>query len=204
MNEIAGAQGVVILDHFSQAATIGAVGACPVTPLAVNGLAARAPGELLNKVFEVAGAATMALPSNAIKPALQSGALDLVVTASQSYLSFGLESELKCLVVPGRNGIMTMLVSLAMSKKSWDALTQTQQAALKHAAEAVHPFAATETRKVDHQAAEQYRAAGATIAELTQEQFGEWRTLSERTAFAGYAAIGPQARRLLDLARAVQ
>lgn len=197
INAITEPKGVVILDHYSQAASMGSTGACPVSPQVVNGMAARAPGDLFNKMLEAAGAVPMALPSNAIKPALQSGALDFVVTASQSYLSFGLEKEIKCLVVPGKNGIMTMLISLAMSKKSWDKLSPIQQKALRAAAESIRGFAGAESRKVDTVAADQYRAAGVSISELTPEQHAEWKQLSETTALSIYSSTSPAAAHLL-------
>ena len=95
---------------------------CIKGPDTVKGQTFRAAGPAFEQMLAAAGASITSMPSSEIYTALQPGTLDATNTSSESFVSYRLFEQVKCLTAPGENALWFMYEPLLMSKQSFDQL----------------------------------------------------------------------------------
>lgn len=196
--------GVVTLVKGWLAGGFAARESCIVRPEDVAGLQTRAAGQSFEEMLVGAGAAISSMPSSEVYSAMQTGVLDALNTSSASFVSFRLYEQVACFTPPGENALWFMYQPLLLSKRTWDGLSEEQQAALREAAERAEAFYAEEAAKEDAEAVRVFEEAGVEIAYMSEEDYQAWMDIARETAFANYVQSTPVGQELLDLALSVE
>src|SRR3546814_17025825 len=77
-----------------------------------------------------AGASISSMPSSEIYTGMQTGVLDAANTSNDSFVSYRLYEQAKCLTAPGENALWFMYEPVVMSKRTYDKLQPEQQKAI--------------------------------------------------------------------------
>jgi TRAP-type C4-dicarboxylate transport system substrate-binding protein len=139
----------------------------------VKGLKIRTPGGMQTEYIKNLGAEPVFMPLGDVYTALDTGAIDGVVTCPPLVLAFKLHEVVKYGVV-ATFGCVTE--GLAMNKKKWDSLdekSKTEITKISH-----NPFAHTHglDRKTYAEMIEELKAKGVTLQDLSPETQKEWYT----------------------------
>ncbi len=204
IEEILNDNGVVTLVQGWLAGGFAGRNECIVRPEDIAGKQTRAAGQSFEEMLVGAGAAISSMPSSEVYSAMQTGVLDALNTSSASFVSFRLYEQVACFTPPGDYALWFMYQPLLMSKRTWDGLSEEQQAALREAADKAEAFYAEEAAKEDAEAVEVFERNDVEIAYMTEEDYQAWMDLARETAFANYVASTPNGQELLDLALSVE
>src|SRR5699024_2023653 len=107
---------------------------CITAPESIKGQVIRAAGPAFEQMLAEAGASISSMPSSEVYTAMQTGVLDAANTSNDSFVSYRLYEQVKCLTAPGDNALWFMYEPVIMSKRVFDGLTAEQQAAIMNAA----------------------------------------------------------------------
>lgn len=195
--------GVEVLAGTWLAVAIGSAGRCIETPEDAAGLAIRTSSKALDQLFEAAGALAVAMPSSELSKGLATGAIDALTLPAASVAAARLQGSIRCLTLPGTGAPHFVFVPIMASKASWDRLTPEQRRALTAAAETAIESGTAKILELEAQVGEDYRMSGADIRTVDAAGFAAWRALAERSAWANFAKVSPEAARLLELLRSV-
>ncbi len=195
--------GVVVLADTWLAGGFAGKDACLVAPEDMAGVTMRAAGPAFEEMLLGAGASISSMPSSEIYTALQTGVLDGANTSSGSFLSYRLYEQVTCLTPPGDYALWFMYEPILMSKRTWDSLTEAQQAAFLAAGEKAEQYAYEAAKAVDGELVAAFEAAGVEIATMTEEQFRAWLAIADTTSYASFSETVEGGRALLDKALAV-
>jgi TRAP-type transport system periplasmic protein len=204
IEEILNDNGVVTLVRGWLAGGFASRDGCIVRPEDVTGKQTRAAGQSFEEMLVGAGAAISSMPSSEVYSAMQTGVLDALNTSSASFVSFRLYEQVACFTPPGDYALWFMYQPLLISKRTWDGLSEEQQAALREAAEKAEAFYAEEAAVEDDEAVRVFEEAGVEIAYMDEEDYQAWMDLARETAFANFVASTPNGQELLDLALSVE
>ena len=196
-------RGVKILTWIWQAGAIAARDDAVVAPADAKGLKIRGGGRAMDLMLKGAGGVAAPVPASGIHGALKSGALDAAVTSSTSLISFGLTDVSKSLTSGRGRSFWYGLAPLMMSKAAFDALPADQKTAITEVGIEMEPFARTQAKLDDEQAAALYRQANHPVAEIDPATIEQWRGIAEATAWRDFAARGEDCARMLKLAASV-
>ena len=195
--------GVVVLADTWLAGGFAGKDGCIVAPDDVAGQTMRAAGPAFEEMLLGAGASISSMPSSEIYTALQTGVLDGANTSSGSFLSYRLYEQVSCLTPPGDYALWFMYEPILMSRRTWDSLTEAQQAAFLAAGETAEQYAYEAAKAVDGELVAAFEAAGVEIAAMTEEQFRAWLAIADTTSYASFSESVEGGRALLDKALAV-
>ncbi|MBB4265095.1 TRAP transporter substrate-binding protein DctP [Roseospira visakhapatnamensis] len=195
--------GVVVLADTWLAGGFAGKTDCIVAPEDVAGQTMRAAGPAFEEMLVGAGASIASMPSSEIYTALQTGVLDGANTSSGSFLSYRLYEQVSCLTPPGDYALWFMYEPILMSQRTWDSLTEDQQAAFMAAGEKAEAYAHEAAKAVDGKMVAAFEDAGVEIATMDEAQFRAWLAIADTTAYAGFADTVDGGRALLDKALAV-
>lgn len=172
----------------------------PVTgPDSVNGMSLRAADPTFEAMLKAAGASVHGMASTEIYPALQSGVLNGALTSAESFVSMRLYEQTRFATVGGKYNLWMLMQPLIIAKKTWDALTPAQQKAFNEAAEVSDQFFLNLQQDATDRMVDAYKKAGASVREMTRQEFDAWVDLAKRTAWVEYAQKAPKGKELLDL-----
>src|SRR3546814_5571895 len=101
-----------------------------------------------------AGASISSMPSSEIYTAMQTGVLDATNTSNDSFVSYRIYEQVKCLTAPGENALWFMYEPVIMSKKVYDGLKPEQQQAIMAAAKKAEDYFTAESRKGEQRSEE--------------------------------------------------
>ena len=174
-----------------------------VVPEDVKGLKARGGSREMDLVLQAAGAATLSLPSNETYAAMQTGAVDAVVTSSTSMISFRLEEIAKHLTTARDRTFLFTFEPLLMSKVIFDALAPGERDLIMAVGAEMEPFGTAGSKADDDKVAEVYRRAGSQLHEIDAAAFERWLALARETAWKDYAGRSADAAELLRLAQSI-
>ena len=176
-----------------------------IGPEDVKGLKFRGGSREMDLVAKAAGATTLSLPSSETYAAMQTGAVDIVTTSATSLISFRLQEVSKHLTINKQGkSYWFMLEPLLMSKLVFDKLPKDQQALIMTIGGEMEKVALDGARADDMAVAEQYRKAGATVHELTDDALAKWGGLARTSAWKDYAEKNENSAKLLKLAEQVR
>lgn len=168
-------------------------------PDSVKGLAMRAADPVYESMLKSAGASIRSMPSSELYPALHSGALDALLTSTESLVSMRLYDQVKEATIGGDYTMFMLLQPLLVSTKSWEALTPEQKAAFEEAARVSESFFEGTQRQSVDKAVEAYSKAGVNVRPLTKGDYEAWIALARKTAWPEYESKSADARDLLKL-----
>lgn len=165
-------------------------------PQTVQGLKIRVSDHLFGLMLEGAKATVAEMPSNEIRDAMKSGALDAVVTTYETMLSQKLYEQAKFATI-GNPSLFMGFSPLVMSLETWRRLTPGQQAALEEAAAIADHSYELAQRDVERRLAAALQSAGVAVRRMSREEYLAWLQLAQQTAWIEYMKINPRSRDML-------
>jgi TRAP-type C4-dicarboxylate transport system substrate-binding protein len=200
---VEGAGVIIIADGWLSGAFASKKG-CITGPDSIKGQVTRAAGPAFEKMLQSAGASIASMPSSEIYNAMQTGVLDATNTSSESFVSYRLFEQVKCLTAPGDNALWFMYEPVLMSKKSFDKLTKEQQAALMEAGKKAEAYLDAEVRKGDQKMIETFKKAGVEVTEMSKADFDAWLAVAKESAYKEFAEQVKGGNELIEAALAVK
>ncbi len=200
LNKLLAEKGVMIVSWIWQAGGCVSRSAKLVSPDDAKGQKVRGGSREMDLMFKQAGAAVVSLPSNEAYAAMQTGAVDAVVTSSTSLISFRLEELSKHLTAGGGKSYWFMLEPLLMSKVIFDALPKDQQDAIMAVGAEMESFGTTAAQADDVDVTKIYKAKGAEIHDLDTKALDQWRELARVSAWKDYSEKSESAAKFMKLA----
>ena len=196
---------VMVLVHGYLAGGFAGKEKCITEPADVEGLQTRAAGKSFEQMLEAAGASIASMASSEIYNAMQTGVLDAANTSSSSFVSYRLYEQVACYTPATEDvALWFMYQPLLMNKRTFDGLTEEQQAALRAGAEKAQAFYLEEAKRQDAESVGVFEEAGVEIAEMSPEQFEAWRELAGGSSYASFVDEVENGQALLDMALAVE
>lgn len=197
-------EGIMVLAHGWLAGGFASKRNCILEPDDIRGQVTRAAGPMFEKMLLGAGASLASMPSSEIYTAMQTGVLDAANTSSESFVSYRLYEQVKCVTAPGEHAIWFMYEPLLMSKRSFERLDEAQQQALLAAGKKAEAFGYEKAAEADLKMAEVYASAGIEVVTMTAEQAAAWRDLAQLTSYMAFAEEVKGGQDLLALAQSVE
>lgn len=195
---------VMVLVHGYLAGGFAGKDRCISAPADVEGLQTRAAGKAFEQMLAGAGASIASMASSEIYSALQTGVLQAANTSSSSFVSYRIYEQVKCYTPAGDVALWFMYQPLLMNKRTFDDLSEEQQAALRAASAKAQAYYLEEAKKEDAASEKVFADAGVEIKQMSDEDFDAWRALAKETSYKSFAEETPDGQRLLDLALAVE
>jgi TRAP-type C4-dicarboxylate transport system substrate-binding protein len=196
-------KGVIIVAWLWQAGGCASRGAQLVGPEDAKGQKVRGGSREMDLMFKQAGAAVVSLPSNEAYAAMQTGAVDSVVTSSTSLISFHLEELAKHLTGGGGRSYWFMFEPLLMSKAVFDALPKDQQDQIMALGASLESFGTASAKADDSAVVEVYKAKGCANHQLDAATLAKWRELARVSAWKDYADKSESAAKFMKLAQII-
>lgn len=193
-------KGVVILTWVWQAGGIASRPRALVTPEQAKGLRVRGGSRGVDLMMAAAGADPLNHPSNDSFQAMETDAIDAVVTSSTSLISFQLDRLAKHLTSGRERSFWFMLQPLIMSKQVFDRLPKDQQDVLVRVGAELESFGASSARQDDAEVEAVFARAGAQVLQMDEPTFNRWRDLARDTAWKDFAGKSASCADLLKLA----
>ena len=204
MRKIIADHGVIVLSDAWFAGGMASKQGCILKPTDLNGVKFRAAGPTFAAMWQAAGANIVTPPSNEIYNAFQTGVVQATDTSLGTFQSMRLYEQVKCLTAPGNNALWMMYEPVLMSKKSFEALSKDQQAAVVKAGKNAQAYYDTRSQAVDDEAIKAFKDHNVEVATLNDAQFNEWLALAKKTSYVEFAKDVPNGQHLLDEALAVK
>jgi len=204
MRKIIADHGVIVLSDAWFAGGMASKQGCILKPTDLNGVKFRAAGPTFAAMWQAAGANIVTPPSNEIYNAFQTGVVQATDTSLGTFQSMRLYEQVKCLTAPGNNALWMMYEPVLMSKKSFEALSKDQQAAVLKAGKNAQAYYDTRSQAVDDEAIKAFKDHNVEVATLDDAQFNEWLALAKKTSYVEFAKDVPNGQHLLDEALAVK
>ncbi|RTL94738.1 ABC transporter substrate-binding protein [Ancylobacter aquaticus] len=194
---------IVIADAWLSGAFASKKG-CITGPDSIKGQVTRAAGPAFEQMLAAAGASIASMPSSEIYSGMQTGVLDATNTSSESFVSYRLFEQVKCLTAPGENAIWFMYEPVLMSKQSFDRLNPAQQKALLDAGKKAQAWFATEVRKGDQKLIDTYKKAGVEVVEMSAADYDAWLKVAQESSYKNFAEKVKGGDELIKKALSVQ
>jgi TRAP-type C4-dicarboxylate transport system substrate-binding protein len=195
--------GVKILTWVWQAGSVVSRAGPIVSPEDVKGLKVRGGSREFDLMLKAAGGIISSVPSNEVKIAMQTGALDGAITSATSLMSFQLEDVTTHLTTGRGRSFWFMLEPLLISKAVFDKLTPAQQTVMTEVGESLVPFGLASAKADDQAIADIFMKKHANIHDMDAATVDRWRGIAVDTAWKDFAARSPDCARLLKLAQDV-
>ena len=196
--------GVVVLSDAWLAGAVASKKGCVRTPADMKGLKIRSAGPTFAAMWQAAGASIVSIPSNEVYNALQTGVADATDTSSNSFVSFRIYEQVKCITAPGDNALWFMYEPVLMSKKSFDRLDKKQQAALLAAGKKAEAYFAKEAKGLDDEMVKTFKDHKVEVVTLTPAEYEQWLKVAQQSSYAEFAKDVPNGKKLIDAALAVK
>ncbi|NCU68644.1 MAG: ABC transporter substrate-binding protein [Candidatus Fonsibacter ubiquis] len=157
-----------------------------------------------NKCLVGAGASISSMASSEVYQGLQTGVLNAVNTSSQSFVSFKLFEQVKCITPPGKYALWFMYQPLLMSKKSFDKLNPKQKEAILAAGKKAEQYITKESALLDSEMEKVFKEKGVQIHQMTEADFNAWIELAKKTSYKKFAEKVKGGDKLIEKALAVK
>lgn len=196
--------GVVVLADAWLAGALAAKDRCILEPKDAQGLKARSAGATFAEMWSGAGASIVAIPSNEVYSALQSGVANATDTSTGSFVSFRLYEQLQCVTAPGDNALWFMYEPVLMSKARFEKLNEKQRQAIMAASKKSEDYFFQEAKKLDDQMVEAFTKAGVKVVTMSGAQADMWREVARKTSYKTFSEKVPGGKELIEKALAVK
>ena len=201
---IAEKQGAVIIADAWLAGGFASKKTCITGPDTIKGQVIRAAGPAFEQMLAAAGGSISSMPSSEVYSAMQTGVLDAANTSNDSFVSYRLYEQAKCLTAPGDNALWFMYEPVLMSKKVFDKLEPKQRDAILAAAKKAEEYFTGESLKGEQKMRDIYSKAGVEIVTMTPEQYAAWMDVAKQSSYKQFSEKVPGGAELLQKALAVQ
>lgn len=151
---------------------------------------------MFDLMLKKAGAIPVALPSNEIYAAMQSGKLDGALTSYETFVSTKIYEHAKFFTA-GSPGIWMFLNALVISRSVWEGLAEDEKRVFEQAADVSEDYFAETQRDAEKRFIETFTRAGAQYHAFTFENYLAWLHLAQETAWKEYVAISPKTESML-------
>ena len=196
--------GVIVLANAWLSGAFASKKTCIKGPETVKGQTFRAAGPAFEQMLAAAGASITSMPSSEIYTALQSGTLDATNTSSESFVSYRLFEQVKCLTAPGENALWFMYEPLLMSKQSFDRLNDAQKKALLDAGKKAEAYFLKEAKEGDDKMIEAFKKAGVEVIEMSKEDYDAWLKVAEASSYKNFSEEVKGGEKLIEMALTVK
>jgi TRAP-type C4-dicarboxylate transport system substrate-binding protein len=196
--------GVIVLADAWLAGGFASKKECITNPGTVKGLTTRAAGKMFEAMLVGAGASISSMASSEVYQGLQTGVLSGVNTSSESFVSFKIYEQVKCMTPPGKFALWFMYEPVLMSKKSFDKLNPKQQEALLAAGKKSEQFMAKAAAGLDTNMEKVFKEKGVKLAYMTEADYKAWLAIAKETSYKQFAAKVPNGDKLIAKALAVK
>lgn len=177
---------------------------CITGPDTIKGQVIRAAGPAFEQMLAAAGASISSMPSSEIYTAMQTGVLDATNTSNDSFVSYRLYEQVKCLTAPGENALWFMYEPVIMSKKVYDGLSQEQRDAILAAARKAEEYFVGESRKGEQRMVDTFTKAGVEVVSMSSDDFDAWMKVAQESSYKNFAEKVKGGEELLKKALAVE
>ena len=193
-------KGIVMVSWIFQAGGAASRSKALVGPEDAKGMKVRGGSAEMDMVLKDAGASVLALPSNEIYAAMQTGAMDAALTSSTSLISFRLEELAKHLTTGRGQAYWFMCEPLMMSKQVFDALPKDQRDLIMAVGAEMEKLGTEGAKADDIAVAGVYQKAGAKVYDLDAPTLKKWQDSARRTAWKDYAEKSESCAQILKAA----
>jgi len=180
-------QGALVLADAWFAGGFASKKTCVTNPDSMKGQVTRAAGPMFEEMLVGAGASISSMASSEVYQGLQTGVLNAVNTSSQSFVSFKLFEQVKCITPPGKYALWFMYQPVLMSKKSFDKLNPKQKEAILAAGKKAEQYITKESAKLDSEMEKVFKEKGVQIHQMTEADFNAWIALAKKTSYKKFA-----------------
>ncbi|ADH88888.1 Extracellular solute-binding protein, family 7 [Ancylobacter novellus DSM 506] len=194
---------IVIADAWLSGAFASKKG-CITGPDSIKGQVTRAAGPAFEQMLAAAGASIASMPSSEIYSGMQTGVLDATNTSSESFVSYRLYEQVKCLTAPGANALWFMYEPVLMSKQSFDKLNEAQQKAILAAGKKAQDWFSKEVRKGDQKLIDTYKKANVEVVEMSAADYDAWLKVAQESSYKNFAEKVKGGDELIKKALSVQ
>ncbi|WP_050465784.1 TRAP transporter substrate-binding protein DctP [Herbaspirillum autotrophicum] len=203
LNDLLIDKGAIPIAWVWESGSIAGRNGAVIAPSDVKGMKIRGGSREVDMMLKAAGSAVVTLPSNELYAAMQTGAVDAVITSSTSLLSFRLEEVAKHLTTGRSESFWFMAVPLLMSRTVFEKLPKAQQDLILQIGNEIEKIGLDAVKTDDRNVAAVYQKAGARIYDLDVATVQKWRTIARDSAWKDYASKSPNCARFLQLAEKV-
>ena len=176
-------QGAIVLADAWLAGGFASKNKCITNPESIKGQVTRAAGPMFEEMLVGAGASISSMASSEVYQGLQTGVLNAVNTSSQSFVSFKLFEQVKCITHPGKYALWFMYQPLLMSKKSFDKLNPKQKEVVLAAGKKAEEYITKESALLDSEMEKVFKEKGVQIHQMTEADFNAWIALAKKTSY---------------------
>jgi len=194
---------IIILSHAWMAGSIGSKKNCITSPDSIKGQVIRAAGKMYELMFLSAGASISSMPSSEVYQGLQTGVINAINTSSESFVSFRMYEQIRCITVPGEHALWFMYQPILMSKKTFDRLNSTQQRILLEAGKKAEEYMFKASQQLDANTEKIFREKGVQVVSLSQSDYNLWLNIAIKTAYKSFSEKVPGGQRLIAKAHDV-
>jgi len=177
---------------------------CITDPESIEGQVIRAAGPAFEQMLAEAGASISSMPSSEVYTAMQTGVLDAANTSNDSFVSYRLYEQVKCLTAPGDNALWFMYEPVIMSKRVFDGLNAEQQEAIMNAARKAEEFFDRVSREGEQKMIDIFEESGVEVTSLSDDDYAAWMEVAEKSSYKNFAENVKGGKELLDKALAVE
>ena len=197
-------EGVVVLSDAWFAGGFASKTKCITNPESVKGQVTRVEGSMFEEMLKGAGASIVSMSSDEVYKGLQSGVLNGINTSSESFVTFKIFEQVKCITPPGKFALWFMYQPVLMSQKSFDKLNEKQKEALVAAGKKAEQYMLKEAANLDTKMERIFKEKNVQIAYMTEADFKAWLQIAKATSYKKFAEKVKDGDKLIAKALAVK
>jgi TRAP-type C4-dicarboxylate transport system substrate-binding protein len=197
-------EGVVVLADAWFAGGFASKTKCITNPESAKGQLIRAEGSMFEEMLKGAGASIASMSSNEVYKGLQSGVLNGINTSSESFVTFKIFEQVKCITPPGKFALWFMYQPILMSQKSYDKLNEKQKEALIVAGRKAEQYMVKEAANLDTKMEKIFKEKNVQITYMTEADFNAWMQIAKATSYKKFAEKVKDGDKLIAKALAVK
>jgi len=197
-------EGVVVLSDAWFAGGFASKTKCITNPESAKGQVTRVEGSMFEEMLKGAGASIASMSSDEVYKGLQSGVLNGINTSSESFVTFKIFEQVKCITPPGKFALWFMYQPVLMSQKSYDKLNEKQKEALVAAGKKAEQYMLKEATNLDTKMERIFKEKNVQIAYMTEADFKAWLQIAKATSYKKFAEKVKDGDKLIAKALAVK
>ncbi|CAN1607050.1 K21395 yiaO; TRAP-type transport system periplasmic protein [Candidatus Pelagibacterales bacterium] len=197
-------EGVVVLADAWFAGGFASKTKCITNPESAKGQLTRVEGSMFEEMLKGAGASIASMSSNEVYKGLQSGVLNSINTSSESFVTFKIFEQVKCITPPGKFALWFMYQPILMSQKSYDKLNEKQKEALIVAGRKAEQYMVKEAANLDTKMEKIFKEKNVQITYMTEADFNAWMQIAKATSYKKFAEKVKDGDKLIAKALAVK
>ena len=196
--------GVIVLADAWLAGGFASKTKCITNPESAKGQVTRAAGKMFEAMLVGAGASISSMASSEVYQGLQAGVLTGVNTSSESFVSFKIFEQVKCITPPGKFALWFMYEPVLMSKKSFDKLNNKQKEAVLAAGKKAESYMTKAAAGLDTNMEKVFKEKGVQVVQMTEADYKAWLEIAKQTSYKQFAEKVKDGDKLIAKALAVK